>query len=64
MKKFLFILISFFAWGMSTYAQNFIQGLEITLYKDIKKTIIQTKKMSPKRAVSFLSLRMPTYVIK
>lgn len=37
MKKLLFILISFFAWGVSTYAQGFIQGLEITLHKDIKE---------------------------
>ena len=37
MKKLLFILISFFAWGVSTYAQGFIQGLEITLDKDIKE---------------------------
>ena len=33
MKKLLFILISFFAWGVSTY----VQGLEITLHKDIKE---------------------------
>lgn len=64
MKKLLFILISFFAWGVSTYAQGFIQGLEITLHKDIKKIMIQAKKMVPKYAVSFPSLRMPTYIIR
>lgn len=37
MKKLLFILVALFAWGISTYAQDFIRGMEIALYKDIKK---------------------------
>lgn len=37
MKKLLFLLIAFFAWGASVYAQDFAKGLEIILYGDIKK---------------------------
>lgn len=37
MRKLLFILVALFAWGISTYAQDFIRGMEIVLYKDIKK---------------------------
>lgn len=37
MKKLLFLLIAFFAWGASVYAQDFVKGLEIILYGDIKK---------------------------
>lgn len=48
MKKLLFILISFFAWGVSTYAQGFIQGLEITLHKDIKKNNDTSQEDGPK----------------
>lgn len=48
MKKLLFILISFFAWGVSTYAQGFIQGLEITLHKDIKENNDTSQEDAPK----------------
>lgn len=80
MKKLLFILISFFAWGMSTYAQNFIQGLEITLYKDIKKdnntdqeNVPKTRSLIPQPAHAYLCNKvisvsfkevMPTVTIK
>lgn len=37
MKKLLFLLISFLAWGTSAYSQEFIKGMEISLYGDIKK---------------------------
>ena len=37
MKKLLFLLIAFFAWGTSAYSQKFIKGTEISLYGDIKK---------------------------
>ena len=37
MKKLLFLLIAFFAWGTSAYSQEFIKGTEISLYGDIKK---------------------------
>lgn len=36
MKKLLFLLIAFFAWGASVYSQEFIKGIEISLYGDIK----------------------------
>ncbi|RHL02433.1 MULTISPECIES: DUF3244 domain-containing protein [Bacteroides] len=37
MKKLLFLLIAFLAWGTSAYSQEFIKGMEISLYGDIKK---------------------------
>lgn len=37
MKKLLFLLIAFFAWGTSAYSQEFIKGMEISLYGDIKE---------------------------
>lgn len=37
MKKLLFLLIAFFAWGTSAYSQEFIKGMEVSLYGDIKK---------------------------
>lgn len=37
MKKLLFLLITFFAWETSAYSQEFIKGMEISLYKDIKE---------------------------
>ncbi|WP_044263748.1 DUF3244 domain-containing protein [Bacteroides timonensis] len=37
MKKLLFLLIAFLAWGTSAYSQEFIKGMEISLYKDIKE---------------------------
>lgn len=37
MKKLLLLLIAFFAWGTSVYAQDFVKGLEIILYGDIKE---------------------------
>lgn len=37
MKKLLFLLITFLAWGTSAYSQEFINGMEISLYGDIKK---------------------------
>lgn len=37
MKKLLFLLIAFLAWGTSAYSQEFINGMEISLYGDIKK---------------------------
>lgn len=36
-KKLLFLLIAFLAWGTSAYSQEFIKGMEISLYGDIKK---------------------------
>lgn len=62
MKRLLFILISFFAWGVSTYAQGFIsQGIEITLHKDIKKgnevdpeDIPPTRSLIPQPAHAYL----------
>ncbi|WP_259324146.1 DUF3244 domain-containing protein [Bacteroides intestinalis] len=36
MKKLLFLLITFLAWGTSAYSQEFIKGMEISLYGDIK----------------------------
>lgn len=37
MKKLLFLLIAFLAWGTSAYSQEFIKGMEISLYGDIKE---------------------------
>ena len=37
MKKLLFLLIAFLAWGTSTYSQEFIKGMEISLYGDLKE---------------------------
>lgn len=37
MKKLLFLLIAFLAWGTSAYSQEFIKGMEICLYRDTKK---------------------------
>lgn len=37
MKKLLLLLIAFLAWGTSAYSQEFIKGMKISLYKDIKK---------------------------
>lgn len=37
MKKLLFLLIAFLAWGTSAYSQEFIKGMAISLYGDIKK---------------------------
>lgn len=34
MKKLLFLLISLFAWGVSTHSQESFKGTEIDLYKD------------------------------
>ena len=48
MKKLLFILISFLAWGVSTYAQGFIQGIEIALHKDIKENNDTNQEDAPK----------------
>ena len=37
MKKLLFLLIAFLAWGTSAYSQEFIKGMEISFYGNIKK---------------------------
>lgn len=37
MKKLLFLLISLFAWGLTTYAQGSFKGMEIALHKDLVK---------------------------
>lgn len=37
MKKLLFLLISLFAWGVATYAQESFKGMEIALHKDLVK---------------------------
>ena len=62
MKRLLFILISFFAWGVSTYAQGFSQGIEITLHKDIKKgNEVDPEEIPTTRSIIFQSAHAYLY---
>lgn len=48
MKKLLFLLISLFAWGVSTHSQESFKGTEIDLYRDIVKDNNTDPETAPK----------------
>ena len=64
MKKLLFLLIAFLAWGTSTYSQEFIKGMEISLYGDIKEDNNVDPETAPKTRSIRYNPHMPTYTTR